>query len=32
MDVNPCKMKKLTNMRTTQAEEKVALSPSILSN
>lgn len=27
MDVNPCKAKKLTNMRTTGAEEKVSLSP-----
>jgi len=27
LDVNPCKAKKLTNMRSTGAEEKVALSP-----
>ncbi len=27
MDVNPCRMKKLSNMRTTGAEEKVTLSP-----
>ena len=27
LDVNPCKAKKLTNMRTTGAEEKVTLSP-----
>eukprot|EP01038_Epipyxis_sp_PR26KG_P011886 gene11886-15904_t len=27
IDVNPCKMKKLTNIRTTGAEEKVSLSP-----
>lgn len=27
MDVNPCKAKKLTNMRSTGAEEKVNLSP-----
>jgi len=27
LDVNPCKAKKLTNMRTTGAEEKVSLSP-----
>jgi len=27
LDVNPCKAKRLTNMRTTGAEEKVALSP-----
>lgn len=27
MDVNPCKAKKLTNMRSTGAEEKVMLSP-----
>lgn len=27
MDVNPCKMKKLTNMRTTGSEEKVILPP-----
>jgi GTP-binding protein len=27
MDVNPCKAKKLTNMRTSGAEEKVSLTP-----
>ena len=27
LDVNPCRMKKLSNMRTTGAEEKVSLSP-----
>jgi len=27
LDVNPCKAKRLTNMRSTGAEEKVALSP-----
>ena len=27
MDVNPCKAKKLTNIRSTGAEEKVSLSP-----
>lgn len=27
MDVNPCKLKKLTNMRSTGAEEKVMLQP-----
>jgi len=27
MDVNPCKAKKLINMRSTGAEEKVSLSP-----
>eukprot|EP00605_Chrysophyceae_sp_TOSAG23-4_P002299 GSChrysophyteH1.ASY1.ANO1.2545.1 assembled CDS len=27
LDVNPCRMKKLTNMRTTGAEEKVTLTP-----
>lgn len=27
LDVNPCKAKKLTNMRSTGAEEKVSLSP-----
>ena len=27
LDVNPCKAKKLTNMRTTGAEEKVNLTP-----
>lgn len=27
MEVNPCRAKKLTNMRTTGAEEKVALAP-----
>ena len=27
IDVNPCKAKKLTNMRSTGAEEKVALPP-----
>ena len=29
LDVNPCKLKKLTNIRSTGAEEKVALSPPI---
>lgn len=27
LDVNPCRMKKLTNMRTTGAEEKVQIAP-----
>jgi GTP-binding protein len=27
LDVNPCKAKKLTNMRSTGSEEKVSLSP-----
>ena len=29
LDVNPCKLKKLTNIRSTGAEEKVSLSPPI---
>jgi GTP-binding protein len=29
LDVNPCKLKRLTNMRSTGAEEKVSLSPPI---
>jgi GTP-binding protein len=29
MDVNPCKLKKLTNVRSTGAEEKVSLTPPI---
>lgn len=27
LDVNPCKLKKLSNVRSTGAEEKVSLSP-----